>query len=153
VTGTKGCTGATDDNQKDSFGGVCGGAFTCDGDAIQCAIAKEQHLRACQMFEPTTAGGDWLHGAQTLATAKVDGDVPSWSPASPGMAVTSNFQWGSTIDQSSSLAAGCPGDIFIGNSGLVLSLSSLCPYLGVLGAFIQSVTAIACAFILFKGTK
>lgn len=151
--GTGNCIGNDCGNGTDSFGGSCGGTFTCDGDAIQCAIAKEQHIRACQAFEPSTAGGDWADGADKLSKAKADGDVPSWSPSHPGNAVETNFDWASTIDHSSSFASACPSDVPVGSTGLVLQLSSLCPYFGVLGTFIEAMTAIACAFILFKGTR
>lgn len=40
-----------------SFGGSCA-AFTCDGDAIQCAIAKEQHNRNCTLFDKPTSESD-----------------------------------------------------------------------------------------------
>jgi hypothetical protein len=53
--GEKPCTpGAVgcDDEPKSSFGGSCSG-FVCDGDAIQCAIASEQHRRNCELL---TAG-------------------------------------------------------------------------------------------------
>lgn len=39
---------------KSSFGGACGG-FTCDGDAVQCAIVQEQHKRNCELL---TDSGD-----------------------------------------------------------------------------------------------
>ena len=135
----------------DSFGGSCTTSFVCTGDAVQCAIAKEQHVRSCQAFEPATQGGDWAHGAQTLATAKADGDIPSWSPSHPGNAVETGFNWSTTIDHSSSFAASCPADVPIGSSGRVLPLAWLCPYFGVIGVLIESVTAVFCLVILFKG--
>ncbi|MFC4158450.1 virulence factor TspB C-terminal domain-related protein [Chitinimonas lacunae] len=36
--------------KKSEFGGSCG-SFSCKGDAILCAMAKEQHKRNCEMFE------------------------------------------------------------------------------------------------------
>ncbi|MDD2609522.1 MAG: hypothetical protein PHX60_07445 [Giesbergeria sp.] len=37
-------------------GGSCAsGSFSCDGDAIQCAIAKEQHRRNCKLFDDKSA--------------------------------------------------------------------------------------------------
>lgn len=42
------CTGP----EASSYGGSCGGGFQCKGDAIQCAIAREQAVRNCKMFEP-----------------------------------------------------------------------------------------------------
>lgn len=35
---------------KGTFGGSCGSGFSCEGDAIQCAIAKEQHQQNCKIF-------------------------------------------------------------------------------------------------------
>lgn len=37
-----------------AFGGKCG-AFTCDGDAVQCAIAKETYQRNCTLFDDKTS--------------------------------------------------------------------------------------------------
>jgi len=33
-----------------SFGGTCDAGFTCKGDAVMCAMAKEQHKRNCEML-------------------------------------------------------------------------------------------------------
>lgn len=146
------CTG-TDCGTADAFGGVCGGTFTCSGDAIQCAIAKDQHIRACQMYEPETAGGEWASGAQKLATAKTDGDQPSWSPAHSSQWQSKTMTWDGTIDQSDPLAAQCPGDVNVGALGgqeLVIPFSRLCPYLQMMGQALLAFTAIACAMILFK---
>ena len=38
-----------------SFGGTCEAGFTCKGDVIQCAIAKEQHMRGCRLFDTKNA--------------------------------------------------------------------------------------------------
>jgi hypothetical protein len=140
-------------DQKGSFGGSCGSSFSCDGDAVQCAIAKEQHERDCQLFDPAAGSGPWADAANRLTTAINDGIQPTWSPAHPSNVVTTNFDWSTTINQTPTLSAGCPNDVAIGSSGLVLSFSALCPYLGVLGNFIVAFTSIACAFILFKGMK
>jgi hypothetical protein len=32
------------------WGGACAAGFTCDGDAVQCAIAREQHIRNCELL-------------------------------------------------------------------------------------------------------
>ena len=147
------CVGSDCGDGTDAFGGSCGAAFTCSGDAIQCAIAQEQHVRACQMYDPATAGGEWASGAQKLATAKTDGDLPAWSPAASGSAGVTNFQWSGTIDQSSTLTAQCPADVIVGSTGLVLSFSTLCGNAATLGSFFVAITSVMCAFILFKGTK
>jgi hypothetical protein len=48
------CKG-TGDGEEGSFGGSCEAGFTCKGDVIQCAIAKEQHIRACKLFDTKNA--------------------------------------------------------------------------------------------------
>lgn len=37
---------------KGSFSGSCDAGFQCKGDAVMCAMAKEQHKRACDTLEP-----------------------------------------------------------------------------------------------------
>jgi len=51
--------GGTGEDQEDGkgdgkgeFGGSCESGFTCDGDAIQCSIAKSQHETSCKLLEP-----------------------------------------------------------------------------------------------------
>ena len=39
-----------EEKEKSAFGGACG-SFSCDGDAIQCAMAREQHERNCKLFD------------------------------------------------------------------------------------------------------
>jgi len=54
-----------------SFGGSCEAQFTCEGDAVQCAIALEQHKRNCQMWESNSLselGKSILEGADPRAT-------------------------------------------------------------------------------------
>jgi len=46
------------EGSDDMFGGSCNAGFSCDGDVIQCAIAKEQHKRNCELFEKTTPQSD-----------------------------------------------------------------------------------------------
>lgn len=146
------CPG-TDCGNSDSFGGSCSASFTCTGDAVQCAIAKEQHQRDCLMFQPETQPGTWANGAQALQTAINDGDVPTWSPAHPGNAQANNFNWASTIDHSSAIASSCPADItftMVGQS-VAIGFGALCANAGIVGNFFVGIAAILCAFILFKG--
>lgn len=63
--------------KKGSFGGACSSGFQCEGDAVQCALAKEVHQRNCQWFQdPSQAVKD--AGAAALA----GGDRPAWHPYS-----------------------------------------------------------------------
>ncbi len=47
------CKSMDEEGEESVFGGSCAG-FTCDGDAIQCAIAKEQHTKNCKLFDEQT---------------------------------------------------------------------------------------------------
>lgn len=53
--------------QDSQFGGACGSGFTCTGDAIQCAMARDQMRRNCQAFE---AQGTQEEGAYSAAKGK-----------------------------------------------------------------------------------
>lgn len=52
--GGKGNGDADGDGNKDSFGGSCMAGFKCNGDAVMCAMAQEQHKRNCELFEKRT---------------------------------------------------------------------------------------------------
>lgn len=39
------------DGQESNFSGSCDRGFTCEGDAIQCAMAKEQHAMNCKLLD------------------------------------------------------------------------------------------------------
>jgi len=45
-------------DEGDTFDGTCESDFECEGDVIQCAIAKEQHIRNCKMFEDKSDESD-----------------------------------------------------------------------------------------------
>jgi hypothetical protein len=145
------CTG-TDCGDDDSFGGSCAAVFTCTGDAVQCAIVKEQHERNCYWFQPETRPGPWADGAAKLSTALSDGDDPTWSPAHKGNETTNNFDWQSTIDRSTNFAASCPSGVSFTFAGqtVPLTFDGLCSNAQMLSNFFVAVTAIFCGFILFK---
>lgn len=75
---------------KSSFGGACG-AFTCDGDAIQCAMAREQHNRNCSLYDEANTfsnlvdkdnpGGTQAQVAAATAALNQDGssDFDMWT--------------------------------------------------------------------------
>lgn len=49
-----GCGEEPGEDEPSTFGGTCGAAFACDGDAIMCAVALEQHKRNCALFVDTS---------------------------------------------------------------------------------------------------
>lgn len=55
---TPGCGDTQSDEDRSSFSGTCGAAFACDGDAIMCSVALEQHKRNCALFVDATPESD-----------------------------------------------------------------------------------------------
>ena len=110
-----------------TFGGTCA-AFSCDGDAVQCAIALDQHKRNCTLFDTPTSLSD-------LGNAAVAGTDTGTSnnPALVGNRVTHAI---SDIDVSPWLGGSCPADVTttIYGRSFTLSFASLCSMLSIIGA-------------------
>lgn len=153
--GGSGGRGAGDQQQQDfcalhpnlpvckvsSWGGSCG-AFTCDGDAVQCSIAREQHVRNCQTLE--NAPSD--HPAVVAANGQAH---PADHPYTTGTSSSLSFATG--IDQTELVSGSCPADrsmTFLGGS-YTLKLSQLCTPLGWLGNIAVALTMLVCMFIVF----
>lgn len=111
------------------FGGSCDTGFTCEGDAVQCAIAKEQHRRMCQLFDdkaPQLQLYDQEKGKEGVQRGE-EGEVIDL----PGR-----------ISTDSLIGAGtCMADIQVQfmDRPLTVKLSSLCPYLEMLGNILVAV--------------
>jgi hypothetical protein len=131
-----------------SFGGGCAagsGSFNCDGDAVQCAIALEQHRRACEWsyIDPAlkAKGDDAIAG----------GDRPGDHPFKNAQETT--FSLSSTIDTTNRLAGGCPGDesISVAGRSFVIPWSRACGSLEMLGNIVVGFAMLAAAGIVFRG--
>jgi len=128
-----------------SWGGTCS-AFTCDGDAVTCAIAQASWKSACALdIEPTdskvTAGNAAL-GA---------GDRPSGHPAlNPD---TSSFA--ANLDTSNPYGSECPTDIPLQVLGqqFEIPLSTACGSLRFMGQIAVAFALLAAAYIVFGGVK
>ena len=151
-TGGGTCTGTSCGSSTDSFGGSCTVAFSCDGDAVQCSIAMEQHQRDCMLFQPETQGGDLGDEAARGAQAKADGDVPSWSPANPANVSSTTMDFDSQIDQTNPFDSSCPADQVLALGApfgsVTLPFSSWCPSLQLIGQLVLGVCLFAAAFIV-----
>jgi hypothetical protein len=130
---------------KDSaISGSCD-AVQCNGDAVQCAIAREQSRRNCEFFSPTgaavDAGNDAVQG----------GTRPPGHPGATASQVSMTLA--SQLDQTDRLGGSCPGDValpFFGAS-VALPLSTICPALQMAGQAIVAFCLLAAAFIVFRG--
>lgn len=139
-----------------SFSATCNAAQTtsCTGDAIQCAVAREQAVRNCTFFQPETLTGSPLAGdAQRFGTARTDGDVPSWSPAASANQAGATLDFSSGIDTTSTFGSSCIQDQSVsvagGRAALVIPWSQFCSPLQIAGLALFAVTFVACAFIVF----
>ncbi len=127
------------------WGGSCLGGFSCDGDAIQCAVAREQHVRNCQLYE--------THSAYSQAGAALSDDNPHPTGHPYNDAETKTVDFAQQIDQSDALGGGsCPGDrtIAIHGGSFVIPFSSLCGPLAFFGQVAVAFCLLAAAFIAFK---
>lgn len=133
-----------DPNCKDresAFGGSCGG-FSCTGDAVQCAMAQEQHRRACEFFEPSGAAVE-LGLSQSGAARGAD---------HPGnnQSITS---FSGQLDRTDRLGGSCPGDRTFNLHGQVLTLpfTKACDAMSMLGSALVALSLLIAVGIVFKG--
>lgn len=127
-----------------SFGGNCASSFTCSGDAVQCAIAKDQHVRHCQLFEDpnplSSVGGEAMNGE-----AK-----PTGHPGNSASSVSVAFS--SSINTTNTIGGGCPADYTFAYAGgsLTIPFGSACGEFQALGTMLVAFSMLAAAFIVFR---
>lgn len=140
--------------KQSSFGGQCG-AVTCEGDAIQCAIAADQYRRNCQWFDDEAAvplsqsGNAGMNGL----------NQPDGHPAKSPDAVPVSFS--SAIDQSDALGGGnCPSDVsfsitvpVVGAQSVNLALSKVCEPLRLVGNLGVAITLLWAGLFVFRGVS
>lgn len=129
--------------KESSFGGACGAAFTCDGDAIQCAMAKEQHRRACewaQVDEAVVTEGGAAAGAGLRPEGHPFANVDA-----------STFALSSLLDDSNPLSAGCPVDqsFSVAGHAVTIPFGSLCTPLTIMGHIAVAFAFVAAFRIVF----
>lgn len=122
------CTGPDCGKDTSAFGGTCDTGFTCDGDAIQCAIAYEQHRTDCKIFNPDKD----VNSVVNKALAGTDGFNMDALRANSEKITVSNFDqtgfgWGRA----------CPADPVIsldfgGHTEFSIPFSRICGPLSVL---------------------
>lgn len=128
------------------WGGGCD-AFTCEGDAVQCAIAREIHQRNCDatksnpytdMTDAAQAGTD---NASTYIQAQKD-----------AAALDVNARFSQSLD-ASPIAASCPASRSValpGGNSLEISFEKPCEIAGWLGHFVQAFAYLFAALIVLR---
>lgn len=134
-------------DSNSAFGGSCAG-FNCDGDAVQCAIAYEQHRRNCVLYETATPQSTAGYAALSA------GDRPGDHPANEATAEALDFS--SRIDQTDRLGGGSLTDLTIPVSSLTavtIPFSQLQTPLAMLGNLLVGVSMLWALFIVFGRAK
>lgn len=125
-----------------TFGGTCGAGFTCEGDAVQCAMAKEQHVRNCTLFAGKSKESD-------LYEASVDKTGSQYKEGDPVNISSSSFDSSDAIGGGSS----CLSDrsITVMGQTITISFSKVCEVLGQLGYVLLGVSYLLAGRILLRG--
>lgn len=129
--------------KKGAFDGACDGNFKCEGDAIQCAIARDQHIRNCQAFDKPNDESK-LYDLFKNKTGKQTGELPG----------NETFNIGNSIDMSNALGGGsCVQDLTIDVYGasVTLEVSRVCPWLDLLGNILVACALVLAIRIVFRG--
>lgn len=120
------------------------GSVSCDGDAVQCAMLRDQFLRHCAFFDKATDESGVAEAAKTSGTGGAS-DHPNRSPETHSL---------STFDQTNLIGGSCPGDRVLGSGSVHVTLpfSQLCGPASTLGMILVGITALSCIAIVFKGS-
>lgn len=139
------CSGLAEGQEEEpsTWGGSCAG-FQCGGDAIQCAIAREQHTRNCALFDQQT---DLSRAGYTAAS----GDDPADHPRKNAQTVA--FGLSTMLDTTPVFggSGGCPSDFTFVYAGQTLTIpfSQACPALHMMGTIWMGLCYLMAATIVF----
>lgn len=127
------------------FGGTCSAGFTCEGDALQCAIAKEQHKRNCEMADDLLKTDEYKlwQSAKAWDGKSVTGNLPGNREHTISLNVGDDF-----IGSGS-----CPSDKTIDlpyGLSFTIPFSAMCEWLRLLGEGFVIVAYIAGALIIIR---
>ncbi len=126
------------------FGGNCVAGFSCEGDALLCAIAKEQHKRSCELLEDKDNDAYRLYDKEKNKEGPVLGDLKGNKDIDVSQYVN---------DRDDFIGSGsCPADKVIPFSygEVTVPYSRLCPYLEMLGTVLIICAGIAGARIITR---
>lgn len=128
-----------------TWNGGCG-AFVCDGDAIQCAISKEQHTRNCTLFDMATPLSDLGNALAAGTDTGVDAN-----PAKSSNRQTVNLA--TALNTSKTIAAACMPDLTVQvrTSTIVIPFSNLCQYIEIMGRIVVAFSLVAAGRIIAGG--
>ncbi len=132
------------EGEQSGFGGNCASGFACEGDAIQCAIAREQHVRACKLFDDESAESK-LYNDNKGKEGKQTNDLPGNETVSLLGRINMNDLFGA--------GAQCTRDVTVVVMGqsVTLPFTKICPAIAVIGNIMVAVSLLLAARILTRG--
>lgn len=124
-----------------SFGGACSGGFVCEGDAVQCATAREIHTRNCRMFDQESPESVLYGTEKNKAGSQVSNENVAISSA--------NFDTSDAIGGS----AACITDkvVTVMGSPITIPFSGVCVHLAMLGNVLLTVSFLLAGRIFMRG--
>ncbi len=129
-----------DEGDKSEFGGSCSAGFTCrpdaKGDAIQCAMAKEQHKRNCDLLQTDTPDTDYAAAADGTDDKSADALKGKAEQISVSQLDSSGMGW----------SRACPADLTFDVVGRTFAIpfSKVCPILNVMALAAVALTLLSC---------
>lgn len=129
--------------KEGSFGGSCAAGFQCDGDAIQCSIAREQHIRNCKLFDDESPESQ-LYAANKDKTGDQTLDLPG----------NETVDLGNRIDMTDALGGGAGvSDLIITVAGQTITLpfSQLNSILAALGNILVAISFLIALRVIGRG--
>lgn len=141
--GNGGGDGDGDGDGESGFGGNCEAGFACEGDAIFCAIAKEQHVRACRLFDKKSVESE-LYEKEKGKQGEQTKDLPGNKEESMANRISTADAFGS---------GQCIQDLSVVVAGHSLSLpmSKICPSLAIIGNIMVAVSLLLAIRIVGRG--
>ena len=139
------------EESKSSFGGTCDTSFVCEGDAVQCAMAREQYKRNCEIEKSPFAESMRIRAEGVVWEAPQDEIDAINLNGAKNIKVDEKFQLNMTaVAQKLTTAGGatCPtgqGVDFFANH-VEISYEIPCRFATVIRAFVT----LAAAFVAFR---
>lgn len=129
-----------------TFAGNCETGFLCEGgDAIHCAIAKEQHVRNCRLYDAQGNAKAVLYYAEDGKQGKQTGDLPGNDTVNVG---PGNFDTTNVLGAAFGVS---DLTVTVAGSSVTLPMSKVNPMLEMLGNLLLSISFLLAARIAARG--
>lgn len=148
IAGGTGSGGAG--GEGSSFTGACASGFKCAGDAIQCAMAREQHQQNCKLYTPDTEPAS----AFNQAVAGTDGFSMDSLKANAQSVTVQQFDtagrgWAKSCPADPQIPLGFGGS----NASFVIPFSRICGPLEILALAGVGITLLGSMLWVLGGKK